>query len=301
MDRRQFLQFAAAIAAFSSRPELCSADGGSESAYDGFTLWQLPSQTPSQMMGYVLRTAGGKVMVIDGGMTGDSPYLRGFLAALGNRADLWFISHPHGDHVGAVTAILNDPAGISIGCMYGSLPAEEWIKENELAGLNSARNFYKALANSDRKVHELTPDQIIELDNLQIEILAVKNPEITVNAENNSSVVMRVAGSGKTILFTGDLGVEGGRKLLQSDFKSRLRADYVQMAHHGQNGVEEDFYRAVAPKYCLWPTPRWLWDNDNGAGKGSGPWRTLEVRAWMDKHSVARHYVAADGLHRIDF
>ena len=31
-----------------------------------FTLWQLPSQTPSQMNSYVLRTHTGKVMVVDG-------------------------------------------------------------------------------------------------------------------------------------------------------------------------------------------------------------------------------------------
>jgi len=36
------------------------------------------------------------------------------------------------------------------------------------------------------------------------------------------------------------LGVEGGRKLLNSPYAKRLPADYLQMAHHGQNGVEEN-------------------------------------------------------------
>ena len=64
--------------------------------------------------------------------------------------------------------------------------------------------------------------------------------------------------------------------------------------------VDEAFYRAVQPTYCLWPTPRWLWENDSGAGKGSGPWDTLNVRDWMSRLNIRRHYVAADGLHRID-
>lgn len=301
MDRRTFLRIATLVAAVCSLPGTCLA-GDPEPGAGGFTLWQLASQTPSQMMGYVLRTTGGKVMVIDGGTTGDAPYLRGLLGTLGNHVDAWFLSHAHSDHCDAVTAILNDPAGISIDRMYGSLPPEAWIEKHEPSELGSAQAFNRAVKQSGREVLELTPGQTLRLDNIQIEILGIRNPEITTGSViNNSSVVMRVTGRDKAILFTGDLGAEGGRKLMQSPYRPRLRADYVQMAHHGQNGVDEEFYRAVAPRYCLWPTPRWLWDNDNGGGKGSGPWRTLEVRAWMDKHPIARHYVAADGLHRIDF
>ena len=62
-----------------------------ESAH--FSLWQLPSQTRSQMMSYVLSTRGGKVMVIDGGNRGDAPELREFLEPLGNRIHAWFLSH----------------------------------------------------------------------------------------------------------------------------------------------------------------------------------------------------------------
>jgi len=121
---------------------------------------------------------------------------------------------------------------------------------------------------------------------------------------------MRVSDTTKSILFTGDLGVEGGRKLLQRFNRTRLRADYVQMAHHGQNGVDLDFYRAVSPSACLWPTPMWLWENDSaknnarlrlsGNGKGSGPWQTLTVRDWMPELNVSTNYVSAFGLQRVD-
>lgn len=65
---------------------------------------------------------------------------------------------------------------------------------------------------------------------------------------------------------------------------------------HGQQGVTKEFYHAVRPKYCLWTTPRWLWENDSGNGKGSGPWQTLVVRAWMERFEIERHYLMADGL-----
>jgi hypothetical protein len=133
-------------------------------------------------------------------------------------------------------------------------------------------------------------------------------------------MVIRFSDAKKSVMFLGDLGVEGGKKLLAGPFKDRLHADYLQMAHHGQNGCNEDLYRAVKPDYCLWPTPRWLWDNDReelgreingnlsgnraamppGRGKGTGPWQTLVVRGWMEKLGVRKNYVAADGLCRID-
>jgi hypothetical protein len=110
---------------------------------------------------------------------------------------------------------------------------------------------------------------------------------------------LKVSDTHKSVLFTGDLGVEGGKKLLDSPYGKLLKADYVQMAHHGQNGVDESFYRAVQPKYCLWPTPEWLWNNDGGSGPNSGPWKTMEVREWMDMLGITKHYLSALGLYKI--
>ena len=64
-----------------------------------------------------------------------------------------------------------------------------------------------------------------------------------------------------------------------------LKADAVQMAHHGQQGVTEAFYRAVAPEFAFWPTPKWLWDNVRyiGGPAGEGPFKTPEVIGWMAK------------------
>ena len=100
---------------------------------------------------------------------------------------------------------------------------------------------------------------------------------------------MKVWDTQKSVLFSGDLGIEGGDKLLTSKYKDRLRSDYIQMAHHGQGGTNKDFYEAVGAKYCIWPTPIWLWNNDSGEGKGSGSWQTLEVREWMDELGVIKH------------
>jgi hypothetical protein len=160
-------------------------------------------------------------------------------------------------------------------------------------------NFKKAAQAAHKEITELELGQVLKIDGITIEILGIKNPEIVENGVNNSSVVMRVWDHYKSVLFPGDLGVEGGEKLLHSKYKDRLKSDYVQMAHHGQNGVDKAFYQVVAPKYCLWPTPKWLWDNDMGGGKGTGPWVTQEVKSWMDELGVKKNYFQFDGLQTI--
>jgi len=282
-----------------------AADSGSASrtpdSSRSFSLWQLPNQTRTQMMSYVLRSPAGKVVVIDGGNVGDAAYLADFLKGQGDTVDAWFITHAHDDHFDALGEILKDPGSLKINTLYASLPTQAWIDQVGTEGERASfARFHKALAQAGRTITALDLGQKLEIDGIRIEVLGVENPEITRNAVNNSSLVLRMSDAAKSVLFPGDLGVEGGQKLLESPLADRLPSDYVQMAHHGQNGVSEAFYQRVNPTYCLWPTPEWLWNNDSGGGKNSGTWRTLEVRAWMDKLPIKAHYPMFQGVARIE-
>ncbi len=266
-----------------------------------FTLWQLPAQTHSQIMSYVIRTEKGRLIVIDGGVAGDAPYLRRFLIQRGGKVAAWFLTHPHSDHVLGCMTILLAPEPITIDKVYASLPDEAWVRKHCIkAEVWVYEKLIRALDMAQRSVIEPRLGDELNIDGMRIEVLGVKNPEIHGNPINNSSMVLRCSDRGKSVLFLADLGVEGGDKLLKGPYRSRLAADYVQMAHHGQRGVSEAFYKVVNPTYCLWPTPKWLWDNDKGQGKGSGRWETLTVRSWMDKLDIKRHYLMWEGLHRID-
>ena len=97
-----------------------------------------------------------------------------------------------------------------------------------------------------------------------------------------------------SILFLGDTGEESGEKLLNTQ-KDKLKSDIVQVAHHGQGGAKESLYKEINPRICLWPTPEWLWNNDSGEGKGSGPWTTVETRQWMKNLGVKIHVIEKDG------
>ena len=268
-------------------------------AANSFTVWQLPNQAPAQMMSYVIRARSGKLIVIDGGRDSDAGYLKNFIKERGGSVEAWFITHPHNDHIGAVTSILLNPEGLVPGKLYAALPDAGWMKETGESD-GSYEALMAALDKTGTAIEPLTLGETFNFDDVHVKVLGVNNPEIRANAINNSSVVLRFHDAHKSVLFLADLGLEGGRKLLEGSMADDLPSDYVQMAHHGQNGVGEEVYQKINPRYCLWPTPKWLWDNDSGTGKGSGPWKTLEVREWMDRLQVKKHYLLFEGLQTIE-
>ena len=266
-----------------------------EKYHNGLTLVQLKNNTHRQMMGYVLKTKN-KTIVIDGGLSENTQDLIGYINKIGGgKIDYWFITHPHADHATAFLDIVEN-TNINIGKIYITLNDLDWYKQYEPQRIEEIERFFNVIQNSRIKdnVEEVTQNQKIKIDNLNCEILGVKNPEIKTNAVNNSSMVIKMKINDKSILFLGDTGKESGEKLLQNQ-KNNLKSDIVQMAHHGQSGADKDLYELIKPKICLWPTPDWLWDNDSGEGYNTGSWETLETREWMKELNVKTNYIEKDG------
>ena len=121
----------------------------------GFAVWQLCAQGPSQMNSYVFVTDRGRVVVLDGGTAADAPFLRGFVAALGNRVDKWIVTHPHVDHMGALTEILKDPRQMIIDTVYQSPMTDEQLR-TDMNRKKLADAYYEALRDSGLPVVNLT-------------------------------------------------------------------------------------------------------------------------------------------------
>ena len=77
-------------------------------------LTQLGNQSSSQMMGYVLRTSDGKTIVIDGGTVQDADNLKAQILQYGDKVDVWFLTHPHKDHVGAFITMMTEQTPIEV-------------------------------------------------------------------------------------------------------------------------------------------------------------------------------------------
>lgn len=260
-------------------------------------LMMFPATQGAQSLSMMVRTAHGKLIVIDGGWDSDAEMLKEKIQANGGTVDAWLLTHPHGDHAGALLKILQEGnSGIQIKKIYASFAAPEWYQTYapDDPGITAE------LLDCFRQLPQGTvDDQIgkgttIQVDDVQIEVMNDRG-NITENAVNNNCIVYKLMIRGKSVLILGDLGYEGGEQLLQDAGAEALKSDVVQMAHHGQGGVGKDVYEAISPEVCLWPTPQWLWDNDNGGGPGSGPWSTPETRTWMEELQVRENLCTKDG------
>ncbi|MFA7492379.1 MAG: family 20 glycosylhydrolase [Proteiniphilum sp.] len=267
---------------------------------DTFTLWQLPSQINTIGNSYVIRTDNHKVIVIDGGVKEEENYLRGFLGALGNVVDCWFVTHPHADHIGALTKILEAPKGIGIREICQSTFSDNLLN-SEPGSKEDAVKYYETAKKSGIKSTELAPGMVFTFGNTTFKILGIKNEELAgTNPYNNSSVVIRVSDPLKSVLFLADTGKEAGDKLLNGPFKEELDCDYIQMSHHGQQGVSMDFYRTVRFRACLWPTPTWVYNNDGGKGFNTAHLKTMETRETVEKLNITEQYFSFAGLTKIE-
>lgn len=266
-----------------------------------FTLWQLESRVNSQINSYVILTHSGKVIIMDGGDEVDKDYLRGFIDALGGKVDAWFVSHPHNDHMGALKDLLEKPSGIKINKIYHSRFTKALIDTEEKKWADYTRTFYSLLDNlKQTEVIDCHCGDEFEIDGIKFKILGEKNPDILGNGYNNSSMVIKMWDKHKSFIFLGDLGVEGGDKLLKSEYAKDLECDYLQLAHHGNWAVKKNFYEKVKFRAALWSSPSWLYNNDTGNGFNTGHFESVIVRGWMEELGIKEHYVSCEGLVKIE-
>lgn len=307
MNRRDWLKTGLVAAGTPLFGAALAAGEEGKPAGTALTLWQLPNQTVSQMMSYILLTDDDKLVVIDGGLDGDANYLVDRIKEIhpDGRVDYWLFTHIHCDHAWALATILDTrPDELKIGQIYADFPTAEWAKRAEPDSYGISVKILSAFAKHPN-VAKMPKNQPLRLGSVEITALNELNdldldqPGLTIN---DTSIVYRVKTPKTTLLFLGDLFIHGQKRILENQPPEAFKADVVQTAHHGQNGVTREFYELVKPSACLWCTPDWLWDNNPpGSGSDTGPWKTIQTRAWMNELGVRKHYIIKDGLIKLDF
>ena len=262
------------------------------------SFYLMGNASRSQMLGCVIKTKN-KTVIIDGGTVNDSAQMVAFLKEnADSHVDAWFFTHPHHDHIGCFVEIRKNEPSISVDNLYYCFPN---LTDEVHAPL--ARSEHEASLWDDIKewknTHKVCAGEIFEFDDVKIRVLRTFNSDII--GINDSSAVYRIEGPRHSILILGDLGVNGGIDTMNRCPLELLRADYTQMAHHGQNGVSREFYEYIKPKRCIWAAPEWLWNNDRGGGFDTDKFKTVRTREWMAELGVTEHFVEKDGIQRIEF
>ncbi|MDO4325982.1 MAG: MBL fold metallo-hydrolase [bacterium] len=267
----------------------------SDGEYLGDASLLMPaSQSYGQILSAVLRTGHGELIVVDGGRAEDADYLASILREQGGKVSAWLITHPHDDHAEALVEILKNPdSNISISRIYYALAEQEWYASAEPSRAEFVQKFRETMdALPAEQTCEVAFGTQISVDGVDIRVMNDLCKESNIN---NSSIAYRLTVNGKRILFLGDLGDEGGTHLFEQNSTGELKADVVQMSHHGQSGLTKEMYAIIKPEVCLWATPEWLWNNDAGQGVDSGPWMTLKTRRWMLNLGVKANLCTKDG------
>ncbi len=275
-------------------PSLNIGPGGK--IFNGGSLSLLADYDNRQMLSMVLQDKNGSLVVIDGGWDIDADHLSDVIRSKGGHVSAWFVTHPHSDHVGALVKILNNPdRKITIDNVYYSLADQSWYDKVESSRSLLVTDLRSALSTLPAaSLHTVKKGDEIQVGSIKVKVL--NNPYLLdVTSVNNSSVAYKFFLNNVSILVLGDMGPEAGKLLLEETSAADLKSDIVQMSHHGQYGVSREVYAAIKPQIALWPCPLWLWNNDNGSGIGSGDWKTLETRKWMEELGVKVNYCIKDG------
>ncbi len=253
-------------------------------------------------MSYLITSRSGELVMIDGGrfskgeLKGDAEQLERLLLENGGHVSDWFLTHYHSDHIGAVIELLNRDNEITVDNLYYDFSFdEEFLKKHGGDEGKNIADLEDTIKSSGKvkKTHSLKKGDRIQKDGLCIKVLNDAYLSSPNNLSNDSSVILKVETEGENILFLGDMGNYGTALLQDEKFVQEIRdCMIVQMAHHGQEGCEEVFYRALeGMKICLYPAQEWLFDcNNNGKGLGSGIWKSLITRGWMRELDVRKTY-----------
>lgn len=266
-------------------------------------LYMLAPNKEFLMECFVVKTASGKLIVIDGGLSGigtkeSPPYLPVALRAIAGlgendyfEVDAWILSHAHGDHFYELAKMLNvytQDLNYRVKNIYFDFPIVAKSYETEgidklIAGLENYANvngicqsgdcYYDKINGLAVNANSVAKGLEITIDGVRIEFLQTYDLRDGENA-NDHSLVFRVWIDGRSILFLNDLGVNGGRRLLKT-YGKKLKSDVCQMAHHGQDGAEKEVYQAIDAQMRLWTTPIWVWNNTKDYAIG-------DVRSWVN-------------------
>lgn len=277
------------------------------------TLYMLTETSPF-MMSFVIVTEQNRCIVVDGGRPEDMPLLKSTVA--GREIAAWILTHPHSDHISGFVDEMakNGGADFRISAVYYNMPDyHALMQETNVPDLPYFREELEEmlpafLAVEDRfrdRAHIVQQGERVQVDEVTLHFLYTVHPGLYSNLDNDASLVFRLITPRRTVLFLGDLGPEGG-DVLYRESRHLLKADYVQMAHHGHMNVSMEVYAAVEPEACLWCAPLWLYNEEEVPAYLSDVPRltqmgrirmygTAVTRRWMEQLGVKKHYVTGEG------
>ena len=214
---------------------------------------------------YTIYNASKGLIVIDGGWTDDAAYVRDILNELGGNVDAWILTHPHQDHIGAFNLLYTELEGITVKTIYtvDMATPEECLN---VASWDSVDAYNDFLSLNVPNLQYLYAGDKLDICGLKFKVLNtyddnVKN--LSRDYLNDGSMMFKVTNQNESMLFCADVGISMSDFLLNK-WGNELQADYLQMAHHGFGGLNDNLYQTVNPKIAFFDAPDWLMFDETG-------------------------------------
>lgn len=248
-------------------------------------ITQYPSEQLNSMF-YTIQNDMGDLIVVDGGWQEDADDVRKVIENFGNVVDAWIVTHPHQDHAGAFCEIYKEPKGMTINQVYASdMPSEELCAENAPWDTFETLEMFKALDITQLQyVHK---GDHLSISGLEIDILSAYDDYVDGLSDdllNDGSIMFKINGKKQSMLFCADVGISLSDYLV-SVYGDSLKADYIQMGHHGNGGLSEKFYRLVNPEVAFFDAGEQLMNPSEG-----NTWTTPQNRELMESLGAEIYY-----------
>lgn len=196
-----------------------------------------------------IRTADGKVLLVDGGSStkediGENVLIKYLKYHGKNKIDYLFLSHMDDDHINGAVEIIEKEL-CEVGIIF-------------LADIDDKEKEYERVISLARQ-HHIDVKYISQGDTLQIGtseievIYPYKNIEVTNNNTNGCSLVFLLRYGKINTLFTGDIGKEQELEILDymDNNKKSFTMNVVKSPHHGsKNSSCDEFLKSVNPE-CI--------------------------------------------------
>ncbi len=155
------------------------------------------------------------------------------------RLDYVIMTHPHSDHAGGMSYILEE---FDIGALI--MPK---VKDSMVPTTNTYMRILKAVESKKITLEYAEPNREYKLDDAKMTVLSPVNDYSDLN---NYSVSVRLIHGENTFMFTGDMETKAENDVLQSG--ADVSAKVLKVGHHGSNtSTSQDFLDAVDPRYAV--------------------------------------------------
>ena len=273
--------------------------------------------------------ADGSFIIVDGGFAQDADQVFRALTELNERPDgkivvaAWFMSHHHGDHVGAFKAMADKEYAKDIYIeqfIYNPTAVTyNWRSMN--APFNYSMDFNYSIYNheymsgllakfgdGDTQIVNPHVGQRMMIRNAEVEFIFTGDEDlfpIHIDNTNDTSMVFSVNFKGKdgeadsSMMVLNDSCVDSQYGWIMPLFSQAMDCDIVQVAHHGLGGPSTALYRMMEPIVAIWCSTEstaiknnWFVEKDGGGSVGGSAGFLLYRKADDTNKPVALRMLA---------